>query len=298
METRYVAEFLKLAEVHNYSKAADELYVSQSSLTKHIKTLEADLGHTLFDRTTRRIELSSFGELFLPYAQNIVNVESEFSKSCIDLMMQDETTLRLGVLHAFLDYGMYHLLGEYTDRYPSYHYTLTEADTPDLFKGLKENLFEVAFIRHAGSITDTDIFEFIPVLSDPVAVLVPHGHPLDRSDRAVPVELLAGYNLISSCSREEMTMLADAAAKRGAVLTFASRIHRNQSILHMLELGEGPALMLERLAKSMFGDQLAAIPVSPEINTCVSLVYKKNRRLSSAAGSFINYVKNQMQPEP
>lgn len=290
METRYVSEFVKLAEVCSFSRAADELFISQSSLTKHIKTLESDLGYPLFDRTTRKIELSSFGELFLPYARKISDAETELRKNCVRLLSQDENTLRIGVLHAFLDYGMYKLIRNYTEKYTTYRYSLTEASTPDLFVGLKNDQFDVAIIRHFDNNYDKDEFAAMPLLHDPVSVIMLPGHPLDDGSDTIAIEALADYSLISSCSREEIALLNDAAAKRGLSLSFSSRIQRSQTVFHMLEQGEGPALILQKLARTMFGDKIRAVPISPSIDTTVSLVYRKNRRLSGAARSFIEMV--------
>jgi len=293
METRYISEFIKLAEVRNYSRAADELFISQSSLTKHIKSLEADLGCPLFDRTTRKIELSNFGEVFLPCARQIIQAEEDFQLSRNRLLGEDEDTLRLGVLHAFMDYGMYKYITLFSNQYHSYRYTLTEADTPDLFIGLKEDQLELAFIRHIERNLDSDVFCTLPVLTDPVSVVMLPDHPLASYDQ-VPVESLVGYHLISSCSKEELSLLMESASRKGASLSITSRIHRSQTVLHMLQQSQGPALLLQQLAIAMFGNAVVARPVTPEIKTTVSLIYRKNRRLSSAARCFVDMIESQL----
>ena len=68
MEIDYIREFITLAQVQNYMAAAEESYISQPSLTKHIKAIEMELGVSLFDRTTRKVHLNQFGRTFLPYA--------------------------------------------------------------------------------------------------------------------------------------------------------------------------------------------------------------------------------------
>ena len=68
MEISYFNEFVILAETRNYWAASERLYIGQSSLSKHIKTLESQLGAPLFDRTSRKVELTEFGAKMLPYA--------------------------------------------------------------------------------------------------------------------------------------------------------------------------------------------------------------------------------------
>ena len=64
MEIGTIQEFVVLAECLNFSEAASRLFISQSSLSKHIKALEQELGVALFERTTRSIRLSGAGERY------------------------------------------------------------------------------------------------------------------------------------------------------------------------------------------------------------------------------------------
>ena len=63
MEISYFKDFVILAENQNYWSAAERLFIGQSSLSKHIKTLEKSLGAPLFERTSRKVELTEFGKL-------------------------------------------------------------------------------------------------------------------------------------------------------------------------------------------------------------------------------------------
>lgn len=64
MNTEYLKEFVVLAETKNFWEASDRLYMNQSTLSKHIKSLENELGINLFLRTTRRVELTNYGQTF------------------------------------------------------------------------------------------------------------------------------------------------------------------------------------------------------------------------------------------
>lgn len=78
MNTQYLREFLHLSKTLNYFETANDLYISASTLSKHIKTLEKDLRVELFIRTTRKVRLSSFGTLLVPVAQAIIDQENSF----------------------------------------------------------------------------------------------------------------------------------------------------------------------------------------------------------------------------
>ncbi len=72
-------EFLTLSELKNFNSASEKLFLSQPTLSRHIKELEEELGVTLFNRSTRRVELTDAGQYFLPFAKLIVNAEDEYT---------------------------------------------------------------------------------------------------------------------------------------------------------------------------------------------------------------------------
>ena len=80
METAYLREFLVMSELCNYTAAANALFISQPTLYRHIKTLEAELGVLLFERQGKKIVLSRFGEMLIPHAQRILTETDEYGK--------------------------------------------------------------------------------------------------------------------------------------------------------------------------------------------------------------------------
>ena len=73
LDVNLIKEFVLLSDVCNYARAAEDLFIAQSTLSKHIMSLEKQLGHPLFSRSTRRVTLTEFGISFLPYAHSLLN---------------------------------------------------------------------------------------------------------------------------------------------------------------------------------------------------------------------------------
>lgn len=95
MELSHLKEFIVLAKIENYLEAAENLYISQSSLSKHIKSLEAELGTTLFDRTTRQVKLNEAGRVFLKYAQQMIEIQYQFNTALLNLKEAEEQSLTI-----------------------------------------------------------------------------------------------------------------------------------------------------------------------------------------------------------
>lgn len=96
MELNQVKEFIALTKTENYLEAAENLFISQSSLSKHIKSLEAELGTTLFDRTTRQVKLNEVGKVFLKYTQQLIDVRYQCNTALINLKDAEEQSLTIG----------------------------------------------------------------------------------------------------------------------------------------------------------------------------------------------------------
>ena len=79
LNVRYLEEFVTLTEKNNFLEAAECLFISQSCLSKHIKKLEAEIGVELFERTTRTVVLTEFGQMLLPYARKMVGAPQDSS---------------------------------------------------------------------------------------------------------------------------------------------------------------------------------------------------------------------------
>ena len=100
MEINYLKEFVVLAQTGNFMEAAELLYVSQSTLSKHIKSIEVELGVSLFDRTTRKVTISKFGQLLLPYAQQISELQEMYISALRTSLETEQETLTLGAIPA------------------------------------------------------------------------------------------------------------------------------------------------------------------------------------------------------
>ena len=80
MKTKYINEFIVLARTGKYSLAAEELYISQPSLTRHIQELELEAGTPLFNRTAKGVELNEAGRIFLEFAEQHEHLYLEYAE--------------------------------------------------------------------------------------------------------------------------------------------------------------------------------------------------------------------------
>lgn len=144
MEAKTIVTFIKAAELGSFSRTANVLGYSQAAVTVQIKQLEDELGTKLFDRMGKGIQLTSSGERFLPYAQQILKANEQAR----NFMQQDDEirgTIRIGTTSSMANAYFPTLLREFSETYPHIKLMLKTSDYFDnLYEKLKQNEIDFA----------------------------------------------------------------------------------------------------------------------------------------------------------
>ena len=268
--------------------AAEELYISQSSLSKHIMSMEKELGHSLFNRTTRKVSLTSFGKSYLPYAQRIVAADDEFQTFIAQMEKDQKHVIRFGVLPAFIPYHAEEAVIEFKQKYPNYTVSLLEASNMELMTCLTDGTCNFALMRtYAEPLPDTLVA--IPLLKDNIALVTRAGKVFDRNKKTVTLKELEPLELISSTSSLQAKVLE---SRSDIHLNIVSRLSRAGSIIDMIKKGVADGAILNRIATEYYQDDgsLQIIDVDPPVYNLVSLVYSKATPMTAAIRAFIDTV--------
>lgn len=123
MELRLLVTFEKVASVLSFTRAAAELKYAQSSVTGQIRSLEAALGATLFDRLGGRIRLTESGERLVPYARQIIALADE-ARTAVAGAEEPEGAISVGTVESLTSYRLPPLLELFHHRYPKVRLSL------------------------------------------------------------------------------------------------------------------------------------------------------------------------------
>lgn len=300
MESRNLKEFIVLCEEKNYWNAADRLYMNQSTLSKHIKAMEKELGVPLFVRTTRNVRLSVFGEVYLEYARKAVREEYEIQTQLNFIRDREEGALTIGSIPVMPQYGITDLLVHFEEQHPEIRISIIEDDSAALTNMLFDNKCSMAFIRESRIdferkfLTDT-AFVRIPYCSDSLVVCLPKDHPL-ASAKELTFKDLAGEKF---CLLKEGTLIynlcIDAFQEAGFTPDIAFTSHNVGSLLNMVFSGGLLTILsnqhVDRPTEAGFADTppFAVVPLRPAIRTQVSLIYPKNIEQAPSVKKFSDY---------
>lgn len=285
MEINYLKEFVVLAHTGNFMEAADILFVSQSTLSKHIKKIELELGVPLFDRTTRKVGISKFGQLFLPYAQQIVELQDQYTAILQSNLERDIESLTVGSIPALAQYKITDILVNFKKTRPQSTINVIQAGSEVLKESLRQGNCDLAFIRDIDEVDD-DLVK-IPFAADTLVVVFPIDHPLAK-ETSLPLNLLANEEFLLI---EKGSMLFNICVKACEQSGFEPKIaytdHRLENLVDFVIKGMGVSLLMKQLALHLSRPEIAIVDISPRVSSLINLCYMKGSKLSNAAKHFV-----------
>jgi DNA-binding transcriptional LysR family regulator len=127
----------------SFSKAAEELYISQPALSATIKRVEEEIGLPIFDRSSNPIQLTLAGEYYIESIENIMTLEKEMRSNFNSLLDSNRGTINVGGASFFCTYILPTLAQEFKRKYPNYTVNILEANADDLVKCLRSGIVDI-----------------------------------------------------------------------------------------------------------------------------------------------------------
>ena len=296
MDIRYIAEFVTLVETGKFSEAADRHYISQSSISKHIKTLETELGVPLLERQTKRkVVLSEYGQLFLPYAEQIALLQREYMSIQKKHQRENSEILYIGSIPAMQQYDITGLLSKFQALHPDIVLRVEEMDSTVAKSKTNDGDLDFAFVRDI-SPRKNDALRRLPYTSDRVCAILPGKHRLAKERSISLIQL----------SEEKFLLLKDASFMYDICMEYCEKAGfspnvvytstRAYNILGMVSEGNGVALLTRRPISRFKDDfDVALVEVEPPIETKVNLIYNRNAPMSRAAKQFLAFFQKETE---
>ena len=179
MELRQLKYFIKVAELKNFSEAAQQLNISQSTLSQQIRQLENELGVNLLLRDSHHVRLSDMGEAFLPEAARTVSAANTCISRIHDVQQLGAGELNLGSTYSFLPLLKETVL-QFMKQYPGVKMNICCHSMETLLNMLHEQRIDVA-LSYRPNLAYPDIDSHI-LFDNRLAVVVADTHPLAQQD--------------------------------------------------------------------------------------------------------------------
>ncbi len=187
IDFRHLETFCRVADLKSFSKAADDLFLTQPTVSGHILSLEHSLSLRLFDRTGREVRLTKAGEVFLQYASKILSSRKDLLNALSEFSQGIRGELSLGASTIPGEYLLPKLMGNFKKEHPHFTLSLKIADTKEIVKWVLQGDVEYGMI---GGKLNHNFLHYEKYEEDEIIVVAPSGHPLTKKKKVDLVDLL------------------------------------------------------------------------------------------------------------
>jgi DNA-binding transcriptional LysR family regulator len=287
MDLRQLRYLVALSEERSFTRAAARVLVAQPALSQQIAKLEAELGVTLADRTTRRVGMTEAGDRLVDHARRILRQVDVAAEDLAAMAGVRAGRLTIGASRTVGSLDLSSLLAEFYGRYPAVDLAVREDLSVTLAAGLRADELDLAFITRPPA-PDDDGLDMRVVSSEPLVGIVAPGHRLARRKR-LRVPLLEAEPIVTFPEGATIRWrLENAAARAGYTPRVAFETNEVGRMRALAAAGLAVAV-LPRSDAELPGPPIAAVPFAePEFRHTVYLVSRAGRHHSPAAQAFID----------
>lgn len=297
MDFREMTYVIAIAKHQSVSKAANELYVSQPTLSKFVQNLEKELGQPLFKRLGKKFVLTYAGERYVEYAKNILNAKKELDNELSDIMKYDIGELRIAFPSTRGVYMLPCTLPIFEKLYPRVRLYVHEADSGQLESLLLDGSIDLAFFTLPLQSPELDYME---ISREEVVLAMSPDHPLAKTGVKrdgcrypwIDLKTAAGERFILQKSDQRTRKTADQLFKNAGISP--------ENILEIRNIQASVQLAARGYGVTFVGEtHLKHIPCSPAVfsvgspctTTSFVAAFRKGVYMSSYMRAYIRVVK-------
>lgn len=281
MELRHLRYFLAVAEHSHFRLAAEDLLVSQPTLSEQIKELEKELGVDLFIRIGRRVRLSQAGESFQGYARRVLATLDEAQVVLHEFNDLLRGVLRIGVIQTVASYLMPRVAAEFAKKYPAVRLKIEMLTAGQIESGLSSGSLDLGISFTPPS--NSDLTED-KLLSEQFVYVTCSDHPLSER-RRLRLEEVAAYDLCLLPNQFCTRQLIDAAFRQSNRLPLVTiETSSIESCVGIATAG-GPATIVPEMAVSHLKTPFIRIE-QPAIRRTISLLHRTGSQPLRASDAF------------
>lgn len=281
---------MAVAKYGSFTRAAEEIYISQPGLSLIIRKLEEQLGVLLFDRSTRRVELTEAGHELAAAASRILDDVENMVSGITDLAQHRRGRVSISTLPSVASAFVPRVIAQFRELFPDIRVVIHDAIASPLIKMVENG--EVDFGIGLRLQFEKDLV-FSGLLTDRLVILMPLNHPLEKCQE-VEWGSLVDTEIIAMTRDTSVRHLTEQAfAKIGKTLQPSYEASYMSTAISMVEAGLG-ITVLPSLALSTL--RMPNVQVRPLINPIVrrevGVIHKKNKIFSPATQAFLNVLRN------
>jgi DNA-binding transcriptional LysR family regulator len=288
VDIRHITYFIEVAKYKSFTKASNSLHLSQSTLSKVVKSLEEELNVELIDRSAKNIELTEAGEIVLAEGKMIMESLNDLSIHLYDLMNLKKGKIKIGLPPIIGSLFFPKIIKGFHNLYPDIKIKLSEDDSKKVKQEIRDGILDLGVVMLP---VDEKEFDVVPFVSDELSLFVHHSHPLAEREK---VEMKELQNETFILFKEEFAIheiIIQECVRAGFHPEIAYESSEWDFICGMIGENLGISIFPKPIAQKVDQDLIKTIPiVHPSLPWNLGIISKKKKYPSPAVREFIQYI--------
>lgn len=289
MELRQLYYFVEVANREHVTRAAEELHVAQSAVSRQIHQLEEELGVKLFLQKGRNLQLTPVGQLFLKRAESII---ADLERAIVEIhefMDPEHGEIRLGFPHSLGIHLIPKVVALFRRAHPNVRFRFKQGMYPSLIKDVVNGEVDLAFISPLPEKVEHICGDI--VLTEKLCAILPPGHPLSH-ETSIELSQLKDESFVLFREGYSLRPIVwDACLEAGFTPKIAFEGEETDTIRGLVAAGMGVSLLPEMALFQIGPFQPAKVEIScPEVTRTIGLIHRSNEKLPLVAKVFHQYL--------
>lgn len=287
MNLNHLSYFRVLAKLEHYTQAAEQLSITQPSLSHAMSALEKDLGTYLFEKQGRNIKLTKYGKIYFEYVDRALSELEKGEKKIRELTNVSSGTVELGYIYTLGPRFIPKLIKEFTnlESNKDIKFLFGQGTTKSLIEGLKQEKYDIIFCSMMENEPDID---FIPIVNEELVVIVSNEHPLSKKE-SIDLMEIESYPFIGFSKKSGIRPIIDDLFKEVDITpNIICEVEEDNAVAGLVEINYGIAVV-PKISSLKYYDVKVLPITNPKHERYIYLATLKNRYLTPSVNLFKKY---------
>lgn len=288
MNLNHLAYFRVLAQTEHYTQAANQLNITQPSLSHAISSLEDELGLYLFEKQGRNVKLTKYGKIFYEHVKKGLHEIEMGEKRIQELSSLHSGWIDLAFIYTLGSHYVPHLIHDFltVQENKNIKFSLKQGNTTELIQGLKDEKYDIALCSYVENQPDIN---FLPIAEEELVVIVARTHPL-ASYTEIDLIQLKDEKIVYYDTESGIRPLLDNLFEQINIKpNIICEVEEDSAVIGLVDINYGVALVPDIPMLDNFSVKKLKIR-KPEHERYIYLATVKNRYIPPSVHTFCNFI--------
>ncbi|MDR7074371.1 cidABC operon transcriptional activator CidR [Fictibacillus barbaricus] len=291
MDIKQLQYFIEVAKYNSFTRAAEQLFITQPTISKMIKNLEDELGLTLFNRSRKKLILTDAGKIIYEQAKLVDKAFHNIETEMDNLLELKKGHIRIGLPPIFDPTLFPKLVGSFHEKYPAISFELMESGSKKIEEDVENHQLDIGVVVLP---TNNKVFEYFSFMEEDFRLIIHPDHKLADQEEV---------NL-SQLSEESFIIFNKDFALHDRIISSCNQAGFNPHIIsessqwsfieEMVACKLGVSLLPESICRHLTQKVRTIKVVNPSISWNLAIIWNKDQYLSYAAKEWLRFTKEQL----